>query len=151
MTEKELKRLSRSELLQMLITQAEENKALKDRLEETETQLKDRQITIEKSGSLAEVALSLNGVFQATDAAAKQYLENVKRMSNQQEAACRALQADAEKKAEEIMQNAQAYSQKLRAEADDYWKQVVAKTQTLLEELDAQRKLIRSAGTGQGQ
>lgn len=151
MTEKELKRLSRSELLQMLITQAEENKDLQDRLEETENQLKDRQITIEQSGSLAEVALSLNGVFQATDAAAKQYLENIKRMSSQQEAACRELQADAEKKAAEIVQNAQAYSEKLHTEADDYWKQVVAKTQTLLEDLDALRELIRSAGTGQEQ
>lgn len=151
MTEKELKRLSRSELLQMLITQAEENKALQDRVEATEKQLKDRQITIEQSGSLAEVALSLNGVFQATDAAARQYLENIKRMNDQQEVACRELQADAEKQAAAIVQNAQAYSQKLRAEADDYWKQVVAKTQTLLEDLDALRDLIRSAGTGQEQ
>lgn len=151
MTEKELKRLSRSELLQMLITQAEENKALQDRVEATEKQLKDRQITIEQSGSLAEVALSLNGVFQATDAAARQYLENIKRMNDQQEVACRELQADAEKQAAAIVQNAQAYSQKLRAEADDYWKQVVAKTQTLLEDLDALRELIRSAGTGQEQ
>lgn len=72
-------------------------------------------------------------------------------MNDQQEVACRELQADAEKKAAAIVQNAQAYSQKLRTEADDYWKQVVAKTQTLLEDLDALRDLIRSAGTGQEQ
>ena len=64
MTDKELRRLSRSELLEMLIAQTEENSQLKIRLEQAEAQLRDRRIEIDKAGSLAEAALSLNGVFQ---------------------------------------------------------------------------------------
>ena len=71
MTDKELRRLSRSELLEMLIAQTEENRQLKIRLERA----------VEKAGSLAEAALQLNRVFEAADKAAQQYLENVRLMS----------------------------------------------------------------------
>ena len=72
MTDKELKRMSRAELLQMLITQVEENQSLQARLEAAETQLKDRSLAVSETGTMAEAALSLNGVFQAADAAAQQ-------------------------------------------------------------------------------
>ena len=81
MTDKELRRLSRSELLEMLIAQTEENRQLKIRLERAEAQLRDRRIAVEKAGSLAEAALQLNRVFEAADKAAQQYLENVRLMS----------------------------------------------------------------------
>lgn len=144
MTDKELRRMNRGELLQMLITQVEENKMLQEKLEQTETALKDRQITIEQSGSLAEVALSLNGVFQATDAAAKQYLENIKRMSSQQEGVCRDMQAEAEKKAAATVQEANAYSQKMHSEADQYWRQVEDKARKLSQDLDSLHELLHS-------
>ena len=81
MTDKELRRLSRSELLEMLIAQMKENAALQSRLELAEARLNDRQIAVEKAGTLAEASLSLNGVFQAAEAAAQQYLENIEHMS----------------------------------------------------------------------
>lgn len=56
MADKELRRLSRSELLEMLIAQTEENSQLKIRLEQAEAQLRDRRIEIDKAGSLAEAA-----------------------------------------------------------------------------------------------
>ena len=97
MTDKELRRLSRSELLEMLIAQTEENSQLKIRLEQAEAQLRDRRIEIDKAGSLAEAALSLNGVFQAAEAAAQHYLENIQRISSQQDTICRSLKEKAEK------------------------------------------------------
>lgn len=81
MTDKELRRLSRAELLQMLIAQVEENEKLRKSLEEAQAQLNKRQIAIENSGTLAEAALKLNGVFEAADKAAKQYLENMERLA----------------------------------------------------------------------
>lgn len=77
MTEKELKRLSRSELLEMLIGQMEENEKLKIELEQAREQVNSRQIAIDRAGSIAEAALALNGVFDAAQAAAAQYLENI--------------------------------------------------------------------------
>ena len=78
MTEKELRRMSRSELLEMLIAQMEENKSLKAQLKEANAALESRQIEIEKSGSLADAALRLSGVFEAADRAAQMYLENLR-------------------------------------------------------------------------
>lgn len=142
MTNKELRRLSRSELLEMLIAQTKENDQLKIKLEQAKIQLRDRRITIDKAGSLAEAALSLNGVFQAADAAAQQYLENIEQISRQQVTIRHDLKEAAEKEATQIRQDAQAYSQKVHAEADADWKQVIARMSKLLEDLEALKELI---------
>ena len=81
MTDKELRKLSRSDLLELLISQTEENRVLKSRVEQMQNQLLDRRIAVDKAGSLAEASLQLNGVFQAAEKAAQQYLENIQRMS----------------------------------------------------------------------
>lgn len=83
MTDKELRRLSRSELLEMLLAQMEENERLKKSLKEAQAALAERRIGIEKSGTLAEAALKLNGVFEAADRAAQQYLENIRREASE--------------------------------------------------------------------
>lgn len=81
MTDKELRRLSRAELLKMLLAQTEENQKLKKQLQEAKDALAERQIAIDNAGTLAEAALALNGVFAAADEAARQYLENVRRLA----------------------------------------------------------------------
>lgn len=83
MTEKELRRLSRAELLEMLLAQTEENRKLRARLETAEKTLADRRIVMERAGSMAEAALKLNGVFESADKAARQYLENIQRMAQE--------------------------------------------------------------------
>lgn len=83
MTEKELRRLSRAELLEMLLAQTEENERLRERLEQAEQALESRRIDIERAGSLAEASLELNQVFSAADQAARQYLENVQRLARE--------------------------------------------------------------------
>lgn len=81
MTDKELRRMSRGELLEMLIAQIEENQRLKQELDQAQEALNNRLITMECAGSIAEAALRLNGVFEAADQAAKQYLESVRAMA----------------------------------------------------------------------
>ena len=83
MTEKELHRLSRSELLDMLIARTMENERLKEELQQARKELSDRQLIQEHAGSMAEAALRLNGVFEAADKAALQYLENIRRMAGE--------------------------------------------------------------------
>lgn len=83
MTDKELRKLSRAELLELLIEQEEENEALQERLNRAEAALKSQKLEVEQSGTMAEAALRLNGVFEATDRAARQYLENIRRIAEQ--------------------------------------------------------------------
>ena len=89
MTDKELRKLKRTDLLEFLIEQSKEVESLKKRIEELEAELADRRLLIYKSGSIAEAALKLNGVFEAAEAAAQEYLENIRRISEEktQEAA----------------------------------------------------------------
>ena len=72
-----LKNLTRKDLLELLLEQNKRIEALSNRLSEVEAELNSRQITIEESGSIAEAALKLNGVFEAAQKACDQYLENV--------------------------------------------------------------------------
>lgn len=146
MTDKELKRLSRTELLEMLLAQVEENKKLKVHLNEMQAQLDNRQIMIDKAGSIAEAALQLNGVFQAAETAAAQYLENIRRFRDEEEAVCQRMEAEAREKAEAIRAEADTYSRQIRSQADQYQKQIVKKVQALLREQDGLRSLLRSYG-----
>ena len=85
-TDQELKKLRRSDLLELLIAQEKENERLRSQVEQLEKRLADRAIDLEQAGSIAEAALRLNGVFQAAQAAADQYLENIRRLSEEPEA-----------------------------------------------------------------
>ncbi|MDD6502615.1 MAG: hypothetical protein PUF46_03745 [Oscillospiraceae bacterium] len=146
MTDKELKRMSRAELLQMLITQVEENQSLQARLEATETQLKDRSLAVSETGTMAEAALSLNGVFQAADAAAQQYLDNIRQMQERQELLYQEAEDEAKRNADAIVAEADAYSRKAHADADAYWEEVRARVDSLLREQESLRSLIQSSG-----
>ena len=78
MTPKELRRLRRSDLMEMLLELSKENQKLRKRLQETEKKLQDRIIEIEEAGSLAEAALRLNRIFEDAQAACDQYELNVR-------------------------------------------------------------------------
>lgn len=78
MTEKDLKKMSRAELLEIMVAQGKEIDRLKAELEDVKGQLEDKKIRIEESGSIAEAALKLNGIFEAAQKAADQYLENIR-------------------------------------------------------------------------
>ena len=77
MTDKELRRLRRDELLELLIEQTKRADALQVQLDDAKAQLSSRRIAIENAGSLAEAALRLSGVFQSAEQAAKLYLDNL--------------------------------------------------------------------------
>ena len=78
MTEKELRRLSRTDLLEMLLEQSKEVQRLQQELEETKQKLEDRRLLEKEAGSIAEAALRINKVFEAAQQAADQYLENIR-------------------------------------------------------------------------
>ena len=80
MTENELKKLSRKQLLELLLKQAERVEELEAEVESLQARLDDKTVGVNEAGSIAEAALKLNGVFAAAQAAADQYLENIKRL-----------------------------------------------------------------------
>lgn len=87
MTAKELKRLSRADLLEMLIDQSKELQEVREKLEKAEAELHKREIAIHNAGSIAEASLMLNGVFEAAQAACKEYVENTQKYCEAQRSA----------------------------------------------------------------
>ena len=88
MSDQDLKKLSRAELLELLVIQSKEIESLRSRLDQAEAKLVSRDIAIADAGSIAEAALTLNNVFAAAEAASQQYLDNVRLLCQKQEAAC---------------------------------------------------------------
>lgn len=105
MTEKDLKKLNRYQLLELLIIQTERADKLQLKLEETEKQLNEKELKMTSLGSIAEASLQLGGVFQAAQAAADLYIEAAKKKADEIEEA-------AHKKAAEILDQAQTYRNK---------------------------------------
>ena len=83
MLNKELKKLSRAELLELLLLQTKENERLQAKLDEALQQLTDRRLRMEQCGDLAQAALAVNGVMEAAQAAARQYLDNIRAMEEE--------------------------------------------------------------------
>ncbi len=117
MTNTELKRLSRRELLEMLIEQGRENDRLKEELRQANEKLESRKIIFENAGTLAEAAIAINDVLAAADAAAAQYLENIKcRTEEIQQADYDRIIAEAEEKAAAIVADAEAREKEVNEE-----------------------------------
>lgn len=75
--EPDLRSLSRLQLLELLKDAIAENERLKGELDEAKAELEDKRIAIEESGSLAEAALRLSGVFEAAQRACDLYTANI--------------------------------------------------------------------------
>ncbi len=117
MTEKELKRLSRADLLEMLISQSEELREVKERLRTAEAALASRVIEIDNAGSIAEASLRLNGVFEAAQAACEQYTENIRLLSERSQLICRQMEKESREQAERLLEQTRRRCEEMEAQA----------------------------------
>lgn len=112
MTEKELKKLSRTDLLKLLMLQTQENERLQAELDEANAKLEDRTLRVNKAGNIAKAALEINGVMEAAQQAAHQYLENIRLVEAQTRRKSKQLLDDLQKKIEAAEQR-EAEAQRL--------------------------------------
>ena len=77
MTDQQLRRMNRKELLELLVLLKTENEALTAQVQQLQGQLQSRAVAISQAGTLAQAALQLNAVFESADKAAQHYLENL--------------------------------------------------------------------------
>ena len=70
MAERELRRMSRAELVEIIYALKQSEDQLKAENAALKAQLEDRTIRLEKAGSIAQAAMELNHVFEAAQAAA---------------------------------------------------------------------------------
>lgn len=78
---KDLTKLSKKDLLEIMLRQGEEIDALRAEVEDLRNQLEAREINIARVGSLAEASLAVTEIFKEADKAAMTYLTNLKRLA----------------------------------------------------------------------
>ena len=116
MTDQELRKLSRTDLLEMLVDLSEELNRTKQQLEAAEEKLNKRQILIDNAGSIAEASLQLNGVFEAAEAAGEQYVENIRNLSDRQEEICRRIEWECREKARRRLEEVERKCMQMEAD-----------------------------------
>lgn len=156
MTAKELRKLRRADLLEMLMTQMKENESLKQKMEDLVDQLNSRNILLSNAGSIAEAAVRVNGVFQAAQEAGDQYLENLERLEREKqedyrklmeksetecrelrektELECRQIYQEAEFRCQQMKEETEAACHKLRQETKDKCEEVFRMVRKMIEE-----------------
>lgn len=78
MEQKDLKKLKRRELLELMLEQAKRIQKLELEIKDLKSELDSKKIKIKESGSIAEAALKLNNIFEDAENAVNQYYENFK-------------------------------------------------------------------------
>ena len=83
---KELRKMKKTELLEIMLKQGEEIDRLRARVEELEAEVAEKEAEMErhefeikKFGSIAEASLQVTDIFQEAEKAARIYLENLRR------------------------------------------------------------------------
>lgn len=103
MTDKEFKRLSRVQLIEVIYQLQLQIDALTEDNKKLAEELADKRLRIENAGSIAAAALELNNCFQSAQNAADQYLSEIRAIHNETEAQREKILADARAQAAEII------------------------------------------------
>ena len=135
MTERELRRLSRTDLLELLLAQRRENEQLRCLLDQTQAQLADRTIQIDQAGSIAEASLQLSGIFNAAQDSCQYYLENIKLLSERQNVVCQQMEQETKEKCDRMVAEAEQKAQQC-------WDNCSVKIKQLVDSFDGLQQVM---------
>lgn len=132
MTDRQLRKASRTDLLKLLLEQRKENETMRRQIDQLQEQLQQRQITIDQSGSLAEAALKLSGIFDAAETACQYYTENIRGLSGRQEEICRTMERETREKCDRMLEQAKQM-------AKVYWDEYMEKCSLYMKSVENAR------------
>ena len=107
MTDKEFKRLSRAQLIEIIYQLQLQVDELDRRNKTLEKALADKRLRMENAGNIAEAALVVNECFRSAQNAADQYLAEIKAIYDEAEVQRQQIIAEAQAEAEQLIANAQ--------------------------------------------
>ena len=103
MTDKEFKRLSRSQLIDIIYQLQLRQEELTAENEKLSRELADRRLRVARVGNLAEAALELHDVMKAAQEAADHYVEEIQARTDQK---CQRILKEAMEEADAIIEQA---------------------------------------------
>lgn len=137
MISKELKKLNRRELVDVIYQLKKNEEQLREQIASLEEQLQDRRIKLSVAGSIAEVATDITGIFSVAQSTADLYLREIASMKEDAQIECEKMIEEAKKKVESIMDDGKGQYDALAARyrADHKkWQQLRAEMETLQEQ-----------------
>ena len=151
MTDKEIRRLGKTDLLKIIRDQEQELQSAKAQMDQLRAQLNDRSTQLKDCGSIAEASLKLNGVFAAAQAAANQYLAEVKTQRDGAAAEAERIVAEARRQAEAQLaaaaENAKKQEEQGQARAAAYWDALSGELDAFYRSHAGLQELLKSVGT----
>lgn len=112
MTNKELRKLSRAELLELLLAQSKEMERLQGLLAKASEELENKRLDVDEAGSIAEASLKLNGVFESAQKAVDLYVSNAKARADQQMESCEKMEQETRQKCDQMLEQARNAGQR---------------------------------------
>ena len=106
MTDKEFKRLSRAQLIDIIYQLQLQIDKLSEHTQELESELKDKRLRLSNAGNIADAALEINDCFRSAQNAAEQYLSEIKLMREEAAAERERIITEAQAEAEAIIASA---------------------------------------------
>lgn len=106
MTDMEFKRLSRAQLIEIIYQFQLQVDQLTEEKRELEQKLADKRIRLNNAGNIADAALEINDCFRSAQAAAEQYLNEIKAIREETAAERQKILAEAQAEAKAIIADA---------------------------------------------
>lgn len=106
MTDKEFKRLSRAQLIEIIYQLQLQIDKLNEEKQALENELEDKRLRLQSAGNIAEAALEINDCFRSAQNAAEQYLNEIKAIREETEAERQRILKEAKAEAEAIIAGA---------------------------------------------
>ena len=114
MTDKEFKRLSRSQLIDIIYQLQLKQEELTADNEKLSKALADKRLRVSKAGNIADAALEIHHVMQSAQDAADHYVEEIRIRVNRE---CRRILKEAKEKAADIIEKAQKEADEIVAQS----------------------------------
>ena len=103
MISKEIKKLSRRELVDIIYPLKKNEEQLREKVTELEEALQDKRIKLSVAGSIAEAAVDITNVFHTAQRTADLYLQEIACMKADTERECAQMLEDARKQVEQML------------------------------------------------
>lgn len=134
MTDKELKKLRRNDLLELLIKQMESNEQLQSQHDVLNAKLQSREINLETPGSIYDTVAQVSEVFRNADQIAEQYLENTRLLTERQTELCRKMERECREHCEKTVAEAERDCEESKQAAERYWAELSEKLENFYQE-----------------
>ena len=94
MVTKELKKLSRRELIELIYQMKKNEQRLQEEIAALQAALQEKRIRLEEAGSIADAAVALTGLLSAAQETADLYLNEISCMKAETQQACEQMLAE---------------------------------------------------------